>query len=319
MKRRHSVNISAAATPSHGLIHLLTWTIGNMAATLNSLMDSNPRYLEAFDECLKNSTEHQCMITFIQGPLQDALTSIGEGKTSLNVMGVGSGLGQIDLEIIRQLRLLHPKAKVDNEVVEPSSDMLDKYKDLVSKTSDLDHVTFTWNNMKTSEFEKAWKERNPDKKMDFIHMIQMLYYVEDSDATLLFFRSLLRKNGKLLIILLPGDTFDTMLWETYGAHFCKSGMNQFLTAKDVKNFMDTKGISYQSYSLPSYMDVTSCFIPGDVKGELLLDSMTEVQNFSKNASPELMEGVLKLLRDYIKQEDGKSMLDTSIEALLIDP
>ncbi|XP_076858359.1 histamine N-methyltransferase-like isoform X2 [Brachyhypopomus gauderio] len=37
--------------------------------------------------------------------------------------------------------------------------------------------------------------------MDFIHMIQALYYVDDPEAAILFFQRLLQKNGKLLLIL----------------------------------------------------------------------------------------------------------------------
>lgn len=37
-------------------------------------------------------------------------------------------LGEIDLEIIKVLHEKHPTAKVDNEVVEPSKEMLNKYK-----------------------------------------------------------------------------------------------------------------------------------------------------------------------------------------------
>lgn len=36
--------------------------------------------------------------------------------------------GEIDLEMLAQLHLKHPHVKVDNEVVEPSNDMLHKYK-----------------------------------------------------------------------------------------------------------------------------------------------------------------------------------------------
>ncbi|KAK1789129.1 hypothetical protein P4O66_015076 [Electrophorus voltai] len=292
-----------------------------MATSLPSLADKYPEYMKSFQQYLDSSFEHQCMTAFIQAPLQNVLSSIREGKTALNVMGVGSGSGEIDLEILRQLQLQHPGAKVDNEVVEPSSDMLQKYKDLVAKTPDLDHVTFTWNNMKTSEFEKDWKERNPEKKMDFIHMIQMLYYVEDPEATLLFFRSLLRKNGKLLLIVLSGEGVWTKLWDTYGDQFCKNGMNQYLTAKDIKTFLDSRGIPYQTFCLPSYIDITNCFTPGDKKGELLLDNLTEVQNFSKNASPELRAGVLDLLRgpDCSQEVDGRIKISNNLEALLLGP
>lgn len=106
--------------------------------------------------------------------------------------------------MLAQLHLKHPHVKVHNEVVEPSNDMLHKYKGAshcidiskpymiykstsewlvmlfsfglvrVSTTPDLDHINFTWNKMTASEFERHWQEKNPGEKMDFIHMIQVL-------------------------------------------------------------------------------------------------------------------------------------------------
>ncbi|XP_076858356.1 histamine N-methyltransferase-like [Brachyhypopomus gauderio] len=292
-----------------------------MAATLPSLMDDDPGYSKAFQAFLDSSTEHQSVKTFVEGPLRGILGRIGKGKPTLNVIGVGSGSGEMDLEIIRQIQLRHPKAKVDNEVVEPSSDMLVKYKDLVSKTSGLDHVTFTWNNMKTTEFEKTWKERNPKKKMDFIHMIQMLYYLEDPGAAVLFFRSLLRKNGKLLIILDTGDGGFAGLWDAYGAHFGKRQLNQGITVENMKNFLDARGITYQSYKIPAYVDITKCFIPGDEKGQHVLDLLTEVKEFSKTAPPELREAVMTKLRspDCSQEVDGRILFNSTTEALVVDP
>ncbi|KAF5894035.1 histamine N-methyltransferase-like, partial [Clarias magur] len=172
-----------------------------MAVQYRSLVEDYSRYLKAFELFLEQSSEHQSMRGFIQGTLPDILSTVGAGKSTLNVMGVGSGSGEIDLEMLTQMHAKHPDASVENEVVEPSGDMMYKYKVLVSTMPGLDHITFKWNKMTASEFESDWKQRNTDKKFDFIHLIQMMYYVTDPGATVSFFRSLLHKDGKLLIIL----------------------------------------------------------------------------------------------------------------------
>ncbi|KAK3505911.1 hypothetical protein QTP70_019243 [Hemibagrus guttatus] len=156
--------------------------------------------------------------------------------------------------------------------------------DLVAKTLGLDHITFRFNKMTASEVESDWKQRNTDRKLDFIHMIQMLYYVTDPEAMVSFFRSLLNKDGKLLIILVSG-------------------------------------IPYQSHTLPSQMDITECFTAGDEKGELLLDFLTEVLEFSKNASPELKAGVLELLKhpECSREVDGRIIFNNNLEALVLTP
>lgn len=69
---------------------------------------------------------------------------------------------------------------------------------------------------------------------------QMLYYVKDPDATVTFFRSLLDKNGKLLIILVSGKKIKTLflfgiffftshpLWGYVDKPWCLLKSSQFL-------------------------------------------------------------------------------------------
>ncbi|KAK2849720.1 hypothetical protein Q7C36_008503 [Tachysurus vachellii] len=292
-----------------------------MADQNRSLVDDYSRYLKAFELFLERSSEHQCMRDFIHNTLPNILCTVGAGKSTLNVMGVGSGGGDIDLEILTQLHTKHPEARVENDVVEPSGDMLYKYKVLVAKTAGLDHITFRFNKMTASEFESDWKQRNIDRKFDFIHMIQMLYYVKDPEATVSFFRSLLHKDGKLLIILVSGQSGWGRLWRTYRAQLCKSDISQCVTPGDIKNFLDAEGIPYQSHTLQSQMDITECFTAGDEKGELLLDFLTEVLEFSKNASPELKAGVLELLKqpECSREVDGRIIFNNNLETLVLTP
>lgn len=44
----------------------------------------------------------------------------------------------------------------------------------VSTTPNLDYINFTWNEMTAAEFEKHWQEKHLGKKMDFVHMIQVM-------------------------------------------------------------------------------------------------------------------------------------------------
>ncbi|XP_041662446.1 histamine N-methyltransferase-like [Cheilinus undulatus] len=291
-----------------------------MASSLKSLVHDDSRYQKSFQLFLERSSEHQCMRDFIQNILPDILASIGDGKSQINVIGVGSGAGEIDLEMLSVLHLKHPGVTVDNEVVEPSSQQLHNYKVLVSQKPGLDYINFTWNKMTSSEFEQHWKAKTMTKKADFIHMIQMLYYVKDPEATVSFFQSLLNKNGKLLIILVSGESGWGRLWQTYRSELCNTEISQCVTTKDIKSFLDSSGVSYQNYILPSQMDITECFSEGDEKGELLLDFLTEVLDFSKTASPKLKSGVLELLRhpDCSIESSGRVIFNNNLEVIVIN-
>lgn len=291
-----------------------------MASSLKSLVNDDDRYQKSFQLFLERSSEHQCMRDFIHNKLPDILASIGDGKSHLNVIGVGSGAGEIDLEMLSELHKKHPGVTVDNEVVEPSRQQLYNYKVLVSQKPDLDYIKFNWNTMTASEFEEHWKAEKATKKVDFIHMIQMLYYVKDPEATVRFFESLLGKNGKLLIILVSGKSGWGKLWRTYRAQLCQPDISHCVTTGDIKSFLDSKGVRYQSYELPSQMEITECFTEGDEKGELLLDFLTEVLDFSNTASPELRAGVLEMLRhpDCSVESNGKVIFNNNLEAIVLD-
>ncbi|KAM7380751.1 hypothetical protein PAMP_004026 [Pampus punctatissimus] len=291
-----------------------------MASPLRSLVYDDSRYQKSFQVFLERSSEHQCMQDFIHNILPEILASIGDGKSHLNVIGVGSGAGEMDLEMFSELRLKHPGVTVHNEVVEPSSQQLHNYRVLVSQKQGLDYITFAWNKMTASEFEEHWKVKKMTKKADFIHMIQMLYYVKDPGATIDFFHSLLNKNGKLLIILVSGESGWGKLWRTYRNQLCNSEISQCVTTGDIKSLLDSKGVRYKSYELPSQMDITECFTEGDEKGELLLDFLTEVLDFSNTASPELKAGVLELLRqpDCSVESNGKVIFNNNLGVIVID-
>ncbi|XP_055006053.1 histamine N-methyltransferase-like isoform X2 [Boleophthalmus pectinirostris] len=228
--------------------------------------------------------------------------------------------GKIDLEMISQLRLKHPGVLVDNEVVEPSSQQLHNYKVMVNQKPDLDYIKFTWNKMTASEFEEQWRQNNITKKADFIHMVQVLYYVKDPGATINFFQSLLDKNGKLLILLVSGDSGWGKLWETFRSQLCNTEISQCVTTADIKSLLDARRVPYKSYELQSHMDITECFTDGDETGELMLDFLTEVLHFSKTASPELRQGVLRLLRDpqCSLEKEGRVLFNNNLGVIVVD-
>lgn len=122
-------------------------------------------------------------------------------------------------------------------------------------------------------------------------------------------------------VVITGQSGWGKLWRTYRAELCNTEISQCVTTGDIKTFLDAKGIPYKNYELPSKMDITECFTEGDEKGELLLDFLTEVIDFSKNASPELKAGVKALLRhpDCSSEEDGRVIFNNNLGVLVLDP
>ncbi|XP_068188032.1 histamine N-methyltransferase-like [Antennarius striatus] len=290
-----------------------------MDSPLTSLFTDGQRYHKTYQVYLERSNKVQHMQDFSKNLLPDIMLSTIKGKSQINVMGVGGGSGELDLEMLSALHLKNPNMIVDNEVVEPVAQQITKYKELVSQTPGLDHMKWNWNIMTIQEFEKDWKEKERTKKFDFIHMFEALYYVKDREATVRFLQSLLNKNGKLLIGMMVGDSGWAKLDKTYSHRFYQSG-GSYGVIDEVKQYLDSKGVSYQSYLLPSEIDITECFIEGNEEGELLIDFLTEVLNFKKSASPEIKAGVLELLHhpDCSVESNGKIMFNYHSEVVVVE-
>ncbi|KFQ68121.1 Histamine N-methyltransferase, partial [Phaethon lepturus] len=191
----------------------------------------------------------------------------------------------------------------------------------VAKTSNLENVKFTWHEETAYEYESRMNAEKKPKKWDFIHMIQMLYYVKDVPATIRFFRSLLAAQAKLLIILVSGTSGWETLWKKYGSSFPLEDLCSYVSSADIERILDSAGLKYQVHELPSHMDITSCFIEGNEDGELLLDFLTETCEFSKTAPPELRSQVMEELRkpECSEKRDGKVLFNNNLSVIVIEP
>ncbi|XP_068600531.1 histamine N-methyltransferase-like isoform X1 [Brachionichthys hirsutus] len=288
-----------------------------MESPKSKLPNDSERYLECFRHFLKHSTQNQVMQDFIDHLLPDIM-KIGNGTSNLNVIGVGSGCGDIDLKILSALHHKYPEMTVDNEVIEPNPQQLRDYRDLVSQTPGLDYVTFIWNEMTAEEFEEQWKENKRTKKADLIHMFQMMYFVKDPEATVSFFQSLLNKNGRLLITLYSGNIGWVKMLDAFSNQLGTAELNR--STDDIKRFLDSKGVRYQSHNLPAKVDITKCFIEGDEDGELMLDFLTQVLHFSKTASPELKAKILEFLHcpEVSVESNGKVLMNADSELIVLE-
>ncbi|NXV96652.1 HNMT methyltransferase, partial [Calonectris borealis] len=292
-----------------------------MASPMRCLSTDPARYFQSFRLFLANSTEHQCMREFMEGQLPAVIASIGNGKSTINILSVGGGAGEIDLLILSKVQARYPGVTINNDVIEPSADQIFKYKERVAETSNLENVKFTWHEETAYEYESRMNAEKKSKKWDFIHMIQMLYYVKDVPATIQFFHSLLEPQAKLLIILVSEFSGWKTLWEKYRSSFPLDDLCCYVSTADIKRILDSARLKYQLHELPSHMDITSCFIEGNKDGELLLDFLTETCEFSKTAPPELKRQVMEELRkpECSEKRDGKVLFNNNLSVIVIEP
>uniref|UniRef100_A0A8D0GVJ0 Histamine N-methyltransferase n=1 Tax=Sphenodon punctatus TaxID=8508 RepID=A0A8D0GVJ0_SPHPU len=292
-----------------------------MTSSMRNLLSDHSRYVESFRLFLQNSTEHQCMLEFIEKKLPGLISSIGKGKSAINILSVGGGAGEIDLQIVSKVRAKYPRVAINNDVIEPSTEQILGYKERVAKASNLENIKFTWHKETSSEFESRMNTEKEFKRWDFIHMIQMLYYVKDISATIKYFHSLLEANAKLLIILVSETSGWDRLWKKYGPRLPINDLCLYVSSADINEILDKAGLKYQAYDLPSKMDITDCFIEGSKDGEFLLDFLTETCDFTNTAPLDLKAKIMEELRkpECSEKKDGKYWFNNNLSVIVVEP
>ncbi|XP_053554234.1 histamine N-methyltransferase A [Bombina bombina] len=289
-------------------------------SAMRSLISEHSRYVESFNIFLKNSTEHQCMQQFIETKLPEIIVSIGDEKNTIEVLGIGSGSGEIDLQMLSKIRARYPGAVINNNIIEPSAEQILGYKERVAKAPNLNDITFSWHKKTSCEYERELSVMKEQKKFDFIHMIQMLYYVKDIPVTLSFARSCLAPNGKLMIILVSGSSGWSYLWKKYGQCLPLNDLCLYITAGDITGMLHSMGAQYQTFELQSDMDITECFIEGNRNGELLLDFLTETNDFKNTAPYDLRHQIINDLQtpQCSAKKDGRVIFNNNLSVIVVE-
>ncbi|NXK87878.1 HNMTL methyltransferase, partial [Formicarius rufipectus] len=281
-------------------------------------------YVEAFKSFLDHSTEHQCMDEFNKEQLPNIMAgwhhaSHKAERASLLLRGF-PGRSEQDLKMIRILQAVHPGALIDNEIVEPNPQHVAAYKELVNQAPDLQNVSFIWHQLTSSEYEQQVKEKGTHKKFDFIHMIQMLYRVEDIPNTIKFFHSCLDLHGKLLIIILSDSSGWANLWQKHRDCLPSTDRGHYITSSGITDVLQRLGVEYRVYEQPSGWDITECFIEGDAVGGLMMDFLTGTKNFLGTAPPALRRRLQEALcqPECSSTKDGRVIFSNNLSMIVVE-
>ncbi|XP_043987245.1 histamine N-methyltransferase-like [Gambusia affinis] len=248
---------------------------------------------------LEKSGEHAAIVKCLQNVLPAEFQRIGAGKSSLDVLGVGSGGGEKDVQILSLLQSAFPSVPITADIVEGSSELTANFKALATKTADLKKIQFSWHIMSSEDYEKA---KGGIKKFDFIHMIQMIYYV----------------NGRLMIIVESANSGWDILWKTYKKELCVGSITEYRSSGEIISCLKDQSLKFEEHLVPNSFDITECFDPSSVTGERLLSFMTGTEHFYKSFSPEVRAGILDILRNKCSTEkDGRVFFNSNLTCIFV--
>ncbi|XP_077392860.1 histamine N-methyltransferase-like isoform X2 [Festucalex cinctus] len=245
-----------------------------------------------------------CLVTSLESACITALTQARLKFTS-----------ELDVQMLSLLQSICPTLSVTTDVVEGSTELVANFKALVEKTGNLEKIPFTWHVMLSEDYRKQVKNV---KKYDFIHMIQMIYYVDNLTETVKFYHSCLNKNGSLMIIVeKAGDGWD-LLWRTFSKELCNEGVPAYRSSSDVLASLKTLGLQYEEHSIPNIFDITECFDPNSETGQRLLGFMTATDDFAQSFTPQIRADILNLLRSKCSTEkEGKIYFNSCLSCIFV--
>ncbi|XP_077436830.1 histamine N-methyltransferase A-like [Vanacampus margaritifer] len=271
--------------------------------------------VQSFLFYLQHSGEYATVFRFLLENLPGEFKRIAADKSNLAVLGVGSGEGTLDVQMLSLLQSVCPTLPISADVVEGSTELVANFKALVAKTDNLEKIPFTWHVMPSEDYRKQVKDV---KKYDFIHMIQMIYYVDNLTETIKFYHSCLNKNGRLMITVVKmGDGWD-LLWRTFSEQLCNESIPVYRSSGDVLASVKTLGLQYEEHSIPNTFDITECFDPNSETGQLLLRFITSNDDFAQSFTPEIRADMLNFLRTKCSTEkDGKVYFNSFVSCIFV--
>nr|XP_057938338.1 histamine N-methyltransferase-like [Doryrhamphus excisus] len=275
-------------------------------------------HVDNFEFYLQHSGEHEAILHFLMKHLQEEFKRIAAGKSVLAVLGVGSGGGQVDVQMLSLMQSTFSALPITADIVEGSTELVAKFKGLVMKTDNLQKIPFVWHTMPSEEYIEKAKGRGDVKTFDFIHMIQMLYYVDDLTETIKFYHSLLNKNGRLMIIIESATSGWDTLWRTFPKELCNEMLPEYHSSSDVLASLKSLGLKYEEHCIPNTFDITECFDPNSKTGQRLISFMTGREHFYQSFTPQIRAEILNLLRSRCGTEkEGKVYFNSNLSCIFV--
>ncbi|XP_078611482.1 histamine N-methyltransferase B-like [Branchiostoma floridae x Branchiostoma japonicum] len=249
------------------------------------------RYLasfRAYQDAIEKKDKDDCN-SFIGSKVPDAV--LCESGTDARVLGIGSGSGEVDSIILKKLLQRHNS--VYNRVVEPSAELIERYKTRVSEDTSLQAVEFDWRHQTAEEY---FLTRVQVTSFNLVHAVHVLYHVKDLHAALRNMWEQLADGGHMVVQIKSDNGVGGRLYYKLWAKFGDGDRlkSVFRMSCDVKQWLDKMNISYVTSEEETNIDVTECFKENSKTGMRLLEFFTLTPYIVKE--PEIRSTVLEYIR-----------------------
>ncbi|XP_041475889.1 histamine N-methyltransferase-like isoform X3 [Lytechinus variegatus] len=120
----------------------------------------------------------------------------GDDEGAFRSLGVGTGNGEYELHLLKQLSSRFPRIK--HVVIEPSHDFIQEYKTETAKVSFTGSIEFEWYEGTFQGYKEKTLD-SADGRFDFISAIHSLYYADNARETVKLLYDCLVPGGMMMI------------------------------------------------------------------------------------------------------------------------
>lgn len=242
------------------------------------------------------------------------------------VLGVGSGDGKHDIEILKavatSLHSLHDKRpSIHACIVEPSSfsiaDFQRSVTPLPASLASLADVSFEWQETRYEDFI-CISSAHEINRFHMAYFMCSLYYMDAEDSLRNCFKQL-AKGGAMFCLVGGAKSFFIKLSRKFEGKLGCLPITNFYTGKDLVAIAKRNNWKYTEFPKARYeVDITSCFETSSKTGMLLLDFLTHWIDFQGTADRTLYNEVMECLTESSTSDSsGRKTLITELAIVII--
>ena len=264
-------------------------------------------YAQSYELRKKASTMTDVTISWFQNNIQSLIKETypqSKQDDSFSVLSIGSGEGDIDMEIINSLlsNLNKQNKSLKYTAFEPNSQHYNRFLEKVNKASFGENIEILIHNdcYEADDFKSK-------EQYDLVVLSHVLYYFNEPLDIIKNAINQTKENGKVVIVHQTATGIPEIQQE-YMLEV-KGDQDEMLTAEDIRNLLEIESYQHQFHCIEAHLDVTQC----------LMRSQKGIQIMSFCMECDLRQLTEDKLTKIIKAFENLAEIEESQKALIKEP
>ncbi len=223
------------------------------------------------------------------------------------ILSVGSGEGDIDIEIIKAIQPYLGSKKLKYDALEPNLRHYERFLDRINRMPLDASLSLAIYNVYFDQF-------STNQQYDVVLLIHVLYYFDDPYQAIRQALRYTKPGGRVVII----HQSSTGIPEIQRKHMykLKSNVDELFTTDDIKKSLDNGGEQYRFFNIDAHLEVTECLKRSEVGLKIMSFCMEcDLSQIDKLRLNLLAQSFSDLA---VSRGNGKSFIYEPLGAFIVD-